>query len=766
MSKDTKAVYLDPTRPVEERVRDLLSQMTLDEKLAQLVGVWSIELLEGKVFAAERARPLIGNGIGHISRVAGASTIGPAASAELANSIQAFLVEETRLGIPAIVHEECCSGYMALGATTFPQIIGIASTWQPELVEQMTSVIRSQMRAVGAHQGLSPVLDVTRDPRWGRVEETFGEDPYLTSRMGVSYVRGLQGDNLSQGVVATGKHFYAYGMSEGGMNCAPVHLPTRELYEVFLTPFEAAIKEAGLASIMNAYHELDGVPCACSRELLTEILRERLGFEGTVVSDYSAVKMLFDFHHLAQDRGEAARLALEAGIDVELPDVDCYGRPLREEIEGGRVSEALVDLAVGRVLRTKFLLGLFEHPYVDVAEVPTIFDAPESRALARRIAQKSLVLLKNEGGLLPLSRDLDSIAVIGPNADDARNMFGDYAYPAHIEAFLQGKEPNAAIFPPMSSVLGGIKERLSPKTEIRYAQGCKVTGELRDGFAEAVEAAKNAEVAVVVVGGRSGLTPDCTCGESRDRAEIGLPGVQEELVRAVHETGTPLVVVLVNGRPLAIPWIAEQVPAILEAWLPAAEGGTAVADVLFGDVNPGGKLPITFPRSAGQIPVYYGHKPTHRSNWYGDYVSTSIEPLFPFGHGLSYTTFSFENLRIGPERIGPDGAVTVSVDVTNTGDRSGDEVVQLYVHRRGVSVTRPVKELKGFKRITLGAGEKTTVTFTLLGSQLGFYNLDMEFVVEPGAVEVMVGSSSADIHLTGEFEIVGRATDAAAGEAL
>jgi beta-glucosidase len=729
------------------------------------------ELLEDMTFADEKAMRLIGNGIGQITRVGGASNLGPAASAELTNSIQAFLVENTRLGIPVLVHEECCSGYMAKGATCFPQIIGLASTWEPELAEEMTSVIRTQMKSVGAHQGLAPVLDVTRDPRWGRVEETFGEDPYLVSRMGTSYVKGLQGPDLKQGIISTGKHFVGYGMSEGGLNWAPAHLSPRELHEVFIAPFEAAIKEAGLASIMNAYHELDGIPCGGSNELLTEILRNQLGFDGIVVSDYMTVNMLATYHHVAKDKGEAAVLALEAGIDIELPSTDCYGQPLLQAIESGTVSESLIDEAVRRVLKMKFLVGLFENSYVAVEGVSEVFDTPEQRMLARQIAQKSIVLLKNEGDLLPLKRDLSSIAVIGPNADSIRNMLGDYAYPAHIELmeFMQrsqvlemptpGKMELGDTYVPMRSVLEGIKDRVSPQTRLYHAKGCDLTDPSTEGFAEAVEIARKSEVAVLVVGGKSGLTPDCTCGEFRDRADIGLPGVQEELVRAIYETGTPVVMVLIDGRPCALPWIAEHVPAIVEAWLPGEEGGEAVADALFGDYNPGGKLPITFPRAVGQIPIFYNHKPSGgRSFPYGDYVSLSARPLFPFGHGLSYTRFTFDNLQIAPNQVGAEGKVQISVEVKNVGEREGDEVVQLYLHDVLSSVTRPVKELKGFKRITLEPGEKKTVTFTLAVSQLGLYNQDMEFVVEPGAVEVMVGSSSEDIRLTGKFDIVGETT--------
>jgi beta-glucosidase len=680
-------------------------------------------------------------------------------------------MENTRLGIPAVIHEECCSGYMARGATVFPQAIGAASTWAPEDVEAMADVIRAQMYSVGARHALAPVLDVARDARWGRVEETFGEDPYLVARLGAAYIKGLQGDALERGIVATAKHFVGYSMSEGGLNWAPSHLGWRELREVYLFPFEAAVRQARLASVMNAYHELDGQPCGSSKELLTEILRQEWGFDGTVVSDYFAVRMLAEYHHVARDKAQAAHMALEAGIDIELPYTDCFGAPLREAVLQGKVPGALLDVAVRRVLSQKFTLGLFENPFVDPGKVA--FDTPKDRQLARKIAQKSIVLLKNEGGQLPLSSQIKSIAVIGPNADSTRNLFGDYAYPAHIESLLetrkQGNVFNTPLpadihspdgFIPVSSVLAAIRAKVGPGAQIRYARGCDVLGSATEGFAEAVEAARGAEVAIVVVGDKAGLADDCTSGEARDRADLDLPGVQAQLVRAVYDTGTPVVLVLVNGRPVSLDWIADAVPAIVEAWLPAEEGANAIADVLFGDVNPGGKLPMTFPRSVGQVPIFYGHRPSGgRSHWKEHYVETSVKPLYPFGHGLSYTRFQFSNLRIEPAAVQAGGAVTIQVEVKNTGDRAGDEVVQLYTHQFVSHVTRPVKELKGFQRLTLEPGATRTVAFRLAANQLAMFDRLNGFVVEPGTVEVMVGSSSQDIHCTGSFEISGEKKD-------
>ena len=758
-------IYRDSSKSIDVKGKDLISRMTLDEKLAQLGGIWGFEVLEDRRFSPQKAESLIKNGIGQISRAAASTALSSRQLAEFINALQRFLIENTRLGIPAIIHEECLSGFVAREADMFPQIIGIASTWDTELVEKITDLIRRQMRAVGFHQGLSPVLDVARDPRWGRVEETFGEDPYLIARMGTAYVKGLQGGDLRQGVVATLKHFVGYGLSEGGLNWAPAHIPPRLLREVYLYPFKEAIKIGGALSIMNAYHEIDGIPCAASTELLTEILRKEWEFEGIVVSDYYAVDNLYNYHLIAGDKANAGRLALTAGIDIELPRCDFYAEPLKEQVETGMVAEELVNQAVARILKLKFRLGLFETPYVQAENVVKIFNVPEHRKLALEAARKSLVLLKNEGNILPLSKDIKTIAVIGPNADSARNILGDYTYPAHIglmmitATMLGSKLPESEAQPdqitvPVVTILEGIKAKVHPKTKVLYAGGCDVSGMSKDGFAEAVRAARRAEVAVVVVGGKSGVTPECTCGEMRDRVELRLLGVQEDLVKAIYETGTPTVLVLIDGRPLALEWIAEKIPAILEAWLPGEEGGTAVADVLFGDYNPGGKLPISFPRKVGQIPVYYAHKPSGaRSQLWGDYVDSSTSPAFDFGHGLSYTSFKLSNLKIEPERVKRTGKISIKVDIENTGNRSGEEVVQLYVNDIVASITRPVKELKGFKRIALEPAETRIVEFELPAETLGFYDKNMKFTVEPGMFKVMVGCSARDIILEGQFEV-------------
>ncbi len=763
-------LYRDAAAPAADRVRDLMNRMTLADKIAQLGSRWVFELQDERGLSDERAAALIGNGIGQITRVGGASTLAPAASAAMANAIQAYLVNRTPLGIPAIIHEECCSGYLALGATAFPQIIGLASTFAPELAEQMTTVIRTQIRATGAHQGLSPVLDVSRDPRWGRVEETFGEDPLLAAQMGTAYVRGLQGSDLSTGIMATGKHFAGHGISEAGMNCTPVHIGPRELRDVFLMPFEAAIRDASLAAIMNAYSELDGVVVAASRAIMTDLLRDELGFDGLVVSDYRSIAMLHDFHHVAADPAQAAQLALQAGIDVELPSTNCYGAPLRTAVESGAVPLSAVDAAVARILTAKMRLGLFENPFVAVDRVGAVYDTPAQRQLARQIAAASIVLLKNDGGVLPFSKGLASIAVIGPNANQARNLLGDYSHPAHVENLLERNpelapvlkcDPHSGGMVPGSvrvpTILDAIREQVGPGTRVPYAPGCAINDDNRSGLNRAVEAAQAADAVVLVVGDKSGLTMDCTSGESRDRADLGLPGVQQELVQAVVGLGKPTVVVLVNGRPLAIPWIAEHAAAVVEAWLPGEEGGAAVAGVLFGDINPGGKLPVTFPRTVGQVPLFYNHKPSGgRSHWHGDYVSTPVTPLFPFGHGQSYTQFEYSALIIDPPQVETTGEVTISAEIANTGERAGDEVVQMYVCDEVASVPRPVQELKGYKRIHLEPGETRRVVIRVPVDLLAFYDESMDLVVEPGTIRVMIGSSSADIRLSGSVEIVGR----------
>ncbi len=768
MCTTTTLPYRNASLPIEQRVDDLLGRMTVEEKVAQLSSLWIYEIADDRGLNRQWAQERMAHGLGQVTRLAGGSSLGPVETAHLANQIQRFLIEETRLGIPALIHDECCSGFLANGAVSFPQIIGLASTWMPELVEAMTRMIRQQMRVVGVHHGLAPVLDIARDPRWGRTEETFGEDPYLTTVMGIAYIRGLQGEDWGDGVMATGKHFVGYSASEGGLNWAPAHITPRELREVYLAPFEAAVRAARLASIMPAYHEIDGEPCSSSRRLMTEILRNEWGFDGLVVSDYMAIDQLRACHRLARDKAHAARLALEAGMDLELPSVDAYGSALVEAIHTGDIPLEWVDRSVRRVLRLKFAFGLFERPYVDPDAVPAVFAAPSQRVLAREIARKSIVLLKNDGDLLPLSKTIATIAVIGPNADSTRNLLGDYSYPAHIETLITLRQLGFSEHPlpesirlvetdaSMISVVEAIRRAVSPETRVYYARGCDINSNSTDGFDEAIAAARKADVAVVVVGDKSGLTPECTSGEFRDSAHLTLPGVQQDLVEAILATGTPVVLVLVTGRPYAIPHLVEASPAVIEAWLPGVEGAAALAEVLFGDVNPGGKLPITFPRHVGQVPLFYAHRPSGaRSFFYGPYMDESNEPLFPFGFGLSYTRFAFEHLVVTPDKAPTDGEVQVSVEVINTGTRAGDEVVQVYTRTEGASVTRPVKELRGFQRVHLAPGERKRVTFTVPVELFAWYDAAMQRVVEPVAIQVMVGNSSAHLPLRATLTLTG-----------
>jgi beta-glucosidase len=650
----------------------------------------------------------------------------------------------------------------------FPQAIGVASTWDPALNQRLAAEVGAQMRATGAHQGLSPVLDVCRDPRWGRTEETYGEDPHLVASMGIAFVRGLQGPDLGQGAVATAKHFAGHGASEGGLNWAPPHISPRELREVHLHPFEAVVRVAGLKSIMSAYHELDGIPCAANAALLTDVLRRQWGFTGAVVSDYFSIRHLAEHHHVAAGKEEAAAGALGAGLDVELPATDCYGEPLRDAVSSGLARLDDVERAAAAVLRTKLELGLFERPLVDVAGVGPVTRSRTQLELARDVAVKSLVLLKNDG-VLPLAPSAGSIAVIGPNADEGRHLLGDYSYAAHVEARLDllasqssGRDPGADQRPasPAAEVVAGIEtvygalnQRLAGR-RVAYARGCAVNSDDRSGFEAACELAAGSDVAIMVMGDRSGLSGDCTSGESRDVSSLRLRGVQEELVAAVAATGTPVVLILVSGRPSGSEDIHALAGAVLMAWLPGEQGGEAIADVVSGAACPSGKLPITFPRHAGQIPIYHGHKATGgRSHWKGDYVDSPVSPLYPFGFGLSYTTFELEPRPLATTSVGAGDEIVAEVEVRNTGDRAGDEVVQLYVRDPVASVTRPVLELKSFARVPLEPSEARIVRFSVPVAQLGFYGAALTYVVEPGELELLVGTSADALQPVGTVRV-------------
>jgi beta-glucosidase len=750
-------LYLDAGAAVDDRVDDLVHRMTLDEKVAQLGGVWVTDLVGPDGVDERRVRSRLHDGIGHVTRIGASTGLLPVESARVFNEIQRLAIDSNRLGIPVVVHEESVAGLCARGATVFPQAIGLAATWDPELIESVAGVIREQMMAVGARQTLAPVLDIARDPRWGRVEETYGEDPVLSGALGTAYVRGLQTSDLRDGVICTGKHFLGYGLPEGGMNHAPAQLGPRELREVYAEPFAAAIRDAGLASVMNAYCSVDGLPCAGSAAILTGLLRDELGFDGLVVADYFAVSRLIAHHHTAPDRAAAAVQALAAGLDLELPALDCYGE-LARAVEEGAVEAALVDRAVGRVLATKFRLGLFEAPFADEGRAATVFETDAQRALARRAAARSLVLVRNEGGLLPLEL-LGRIAVIGPLADDVRGLQGDYHYPAHIEGVYErdstGSTPfelpeTGGAFSPGPyytdhvTPLAALRHLAGQEASVDYERGCAIDGDDRSGFDAAVALARDADVAIVCVGGRSGLMQRSTVGEARDASDLSLTGLQNQLIEAAVATGTPTVVVIIGGRVFALPWIAENVPAVLMAWLPGEEGGNAIADVLCGVTNPSGRLPVTMPRAVGQVPIHAGHRfGGGHSQFWGDYTDGPTSALFTFGHGLSYTTFAYDRLHIRPGTTRDD--TEIEVTITNTGGHAGEEVVQLYVTDEVASVARPRRRLIGFGRVDLQPGESQTVKFTVHPSRLAFYDPDMRFVCEPGQFTFAVGASWKDI---------------------
>ncbi len=751
--------YRDAGRSTAERVTDLVGRMTLAEKVAQLGAVWLSSITTDDEFDPDKAGECFRNGIGQVTRVGGSTCLGPHESAEMVDAIQRFVVERTRLGVPIVIHEEAVGGFLHRDATVFPQALALAATWDPDLVEEAAGVIRVQMLAVGARHALAPVLDVARDPRWGRVEETYGESPELCARMGVAFVKGLQGDDLADGVMCTGKHFLGYGAPIGGRNQAPVHLGPRELREVYAEPFAAAIREAGLATVMNSYSSVDGIPCAGSREILTELLRDELGFDGTVVADYFAVRQLETHHRTAGDRAEAASQALSAGLDVELPSLDYY-RSLPEAVAAGRIDEALIDTALGRVLRQKFDLGLFENPYVDPSRAGEVFDTPAQRSLARRAATGAMCLLSNDGTLPVDPAVLTRVAVIGPHADDPRLLQGDYHHPTHLEVMTPIVDGQPVDMPTVLHVtpLAGLRAALGDAVEVVHAKGCADAGTDTTGISAAVAVAAVSDVAIVCVGTRSGLTPDATVGEARDSVSLDLPGEQIRLVREVAATGTPTVVVVISGRVHALTDVVDAAAAVIWTAPPGEEGGSALADVLVGAADPSGRLPVSFPRHVGQIPVHHDMRARgDRSEFWLEYVDSPVTPLFPFGHGLSYTTFGYSEPDVAT------GSTTrptlVSVEVTNTGDRDGTEVVQLYVRDDVASTARPIKELIGFGRVDLRVGVTRTVMFTVDPSRLAFHRPDMKLVTEPGTFTFWVGGSSADTRSAARVDLPGEVAE-------
>ena len=743
--------YRNSTLPVELRVGDLLSRMTLDEKVAQLEGTWQNPAFatdpakrivdEKGAFVPEHAAALLKHGLGQMSRPS--EKRGPREMAEFTNTVQKWLKENTRLGIPILFHEECLHGHAAPKGTSFPQAIALASTWDPELVHDVFTSVAAEVRARGAQECLAPVLDLARDPRWGRTEETYGEDPYLVSRLGVAAISGYQGAGPlldKSHVFATAKHFAVHGQPEGGTNAAPGNYSERVIREYFLKPFEAAVREGHVQAVMPSYNEIDGIPSHSNLKLLTGILRQEWGFTGMVVSDYFGIDELRRLHHVVANKADAARLALEAGVDIELPFADAY-QTLPAQVAEGRIAESSVDRAAARILRAKFLAGLFDDPFTDPVAAEKITNNAEHQQLALKAAHEAMVLLKNQGNLLPLGKSrYKRIAVIGPNA--AELHLGGYS-----------DNPGRGV-----SILQGIKAKVGSGGEVLYSLGCKITETEPDWNAdkvvlgdpalnakriqEAVKAAQKADVAILVLGENEQTSREAWAVEHPgDRDSLDLLGNQDDLVKAIIATGKPVIVFLLHGRPNSINYIAENVPAILDGWYLGQETGTAVADALFGDYNPAGKLPITVPRSTGQLPDYYYQKPSAKR----EYLGSTVRPLYPFGWGLSYSTFKYSNVRLSAESIGPQGSTKVFVNVTNTGQRRGDEVVQLYIRDEVSSVTRPVKELRGFRRITLDPGETKTVELSLGPEELSFLNRDLRRVVEPGTFTIMVGGNSDEV---------------------
>jgi beta-glucosidase len=721
----SKYPYKDSKLPVEKRIDDLLKRMTTDEKIKQMDmygGKEVANMAETKAvsFSKEKVETIIGTeGIGSIHDFY-------PVSASITNEIQKYAIEKTRLGIPVLFIEEGLHGYCGFGSTYFPIPLQLSSAWDTSLVYSAGRVIATEARAHGINMILGPVLCMARDPRWGRVEETYGEDTYLDALNGVAMVRGLQGNSLADNdaVIAEPKHFAVHSIPEGGTNIASVSIGEREARSSFLRIFEKAVRDGGAMGIMAAYHELDGIPTVNNKWLLTDILRKEWGFKGFVLSDLGAIRMTLNSHYTSSDTSESLARTIKAGLNMQFYDFDHEGfqKAIHEALDKKLISAKQLDNAVRDILRVKFMLGLFDKPYTDTTLIPKVFHTEASRNLALKAAQEGIVLLKNKDNVLPINNNIKSIAVIGQLA---------------VSTYMGGYTDNEV---KGISILDGLKQRAGNSFTINYEPGYTddSTKSEEDCRNKAVELAKNSDIAVVVLGEKVEIV-----GEGKDRSNLDLDDKQLELVRAIYKTGKPVAVVLFNGRPLTINWVAENIPAIVEAWFGGEKGGLAIADVLLGNVNPSGKLPITFPRSLGQLPFYYNHKPTSRHK----YVDGPNTPLFAFGHGLSYTTFEYSNLNINPAQILPDGKTKVSVSVKNTGKVKGTEVVQLYIRDEISSVTTPVLSLQGFKRVTLEPGESQVVNFELGFDELALWNEEMKRVVEPGEFTIMAGSSSDDIRL-------------------
>ncbi|MFV0134166.1 glycoside hydrolase family 3 N-terminal domain-containing protein [Streptomyces sp. HMX87] len=747
----TTAPWRDPALPAAARVDDLLARMTPREKIAQLYGVWvgaatdgdGVAPLQHRMTADHDWDELIAHGLGQLTRPFGTAPVDPAVGARALARAQRRITAAGRFGIPALAHEECLAGFTAWRATAYPVPLAWGAAFDPELVEEMARRIGHDLRSVGVHQGLAPVLDVVRDPRWGRVEETIGEDPYLVGTIGAAYVRGLE----SAGIVATLKHFAGYAASAGARNLAPVRAGVREFADITLAPFEMALREGGARSVMAAYTETDGVPASADPSLLTGLLREEWGFTGTVVADYFGVGFLQSLHRVAGTPAEAAHRALAAGIDVELPTLDCYGQPLVDAVAAGEVPEELVERAARRVLLQKCELGLLDEDWApEPPGGPVDLDSPANRALARRLAEESVVLLDNPDGVLPLAPDT-RIAVVGPRAADALAMLGCYSFPAHVLPH----HPEVATGIEIPTVLEALRTEL-PDAKVSFAPGCGVSDPDTSGFEEAVARAAEADVCVAVLGDRAGLFGRGTSGEGCDAADLGLPGAQGALLDALVATGVPVVLVLLTGRPYALGRWRDRLGAAVQAFFPGEEGGPAVAGVLSGRVNPSGRLPVSIPDLPGGQPWTYLQPPLGLA---GEVSNLDPTPLYAFGHGRSYTSFAWGDFTGPAPEVGTDGTYEVAVTVRNTGDRAGAEVVQLYLHDPVASVTRPDVRLIGYRRLELAPGAGARVTFRCHADLAAFTDRTGRRVVEPGALELRLAASSTDVRHTAHLTLTG-----------
>ncbi len=777
--------YKNPSLSAEERTQDLLSRMTLEQKIDQLTCLVTIEP------EIPDFKKYVPAGIGHVGAFTTASCVEKIA--EYVYQLQKFLTQETELGIPALIHCEASAGAQFTEADVFPSAIAQASTFEPELIGRMAEIIRRQMLEVGFRQALSPVVDIARDPRWGRVTETYGEDAALTSAMASAFVKGIQTDDLREGIAATAKHYVGHGVTEGGINMGRNMVSARDLKEIHCKPFQSAITEAGMRGVMCSYCSMNGEPVVASKTLLTDILRDEMGFEGIVVSDYVAVDRLVDPFCVTDSFEEAGKLAIKAGLDVEYPRPKGFTYAMKEAVAAGELPMEVIDRAVKRVLKLKFELGLFENPYPNIEALKKTLHCKETETLNEELASKSFILLKNEHKLLPLSRNIKKIAVLGPHGDNVRSYFGTFSYPAALDMSLAREEdgqafeePGLIIYDIEQSYVGQIREvsprigkrirrefpavrslyhallEYLPDSQVVYAQGINCAGSDVAGMEEALRAAADADVVILTLGGKNGWGITSTVGEGVDSTDIDLPGRQEEFARRVYELHKKTVVLHFDGRPLSNAYVASHFDAILEVWQPGVMGGQALCKTLFGESNPGGRLPVTAARNAGQLPVYYGlprgsgyvaagHTGMIRNK--NGYINDTAYPLYYFGHGLSYTTFHYSDARIDRTKVTAKDVMNISVAVENTGDVAGDEVVQLYFTDQTASMVRPTMELAGFKRIFLNPGEKKEVTFQMQVSQMAFLDRDNHWVVEKGAVTFSLGASCVDIRETLQAEV-------------